>query len=107
MGCFAFVLTAEVGDSITKKESEAILKKLRSGMSPAEVEEMIGRPPEYTVRYAGDGYSHNWDVRGWRLEVIYEGDLSEKWHTFRPDPSPVQRAFGWFFFWWLSPFVED
>jgi hypothetical protein len=111
LGYATFVVTSEVADSVTAKESENLLTRIRSGMAPAEVEAVIGRSLEYTVPYARVGddeqFSHNWTIRGYRLEVIFVNGRSAQWHTFEPEPSPVRRLFGWVFFWWLAPFVED
>ena len=57
---------------------------------------------------AGGMVSHDWTVRGWRLEVIYdENGLSVKWHSFSPEPSASNKFFGRFFYWWMTPFVAE
>jgi hypothetical protein len=110
-GCAAFTINCRVADSVTARESAGLLARLRNGMTPEQVEAVIGCPPEYTVEYArvGDNeqFSYNWTVRGHRLEVIFVNGRSSQHHTFRPNPGPVQRFFAWVFFWWLAPFLED
>ena len=111
LGCAAFVATCRGADSVTAKDSESLLARIRTGMTPAEVEAAVGRPPEYTVQYARTGdeeqFSHHWTVRGHRLEVIFVNSRSAQRHTFRPTPGPVRRFLGWVFFWWLEPFAGD
>jgi hypothetical protein len=111
LGCGVFVATCRVADSITAKDADGLLARIHSGMTPAEVEAVIGRPSEHTVLYPRvrdvEQFSHNWTIRGHRLEAIFVNSRSEQWHTFRPNPNRVQRFFGWVFFWWLAPFVED
>jgi hypothetical protein len=111
LGCGAFVATCGVADSVTAKESESLLARVHSGMTAAQVEAAIARPPEYTVRYARLGedeqFSYNWTVRGYRLEVIFVNGRSRERHTFRTDAGPVRRFCGGEFFCWLAPLVDD
>jgi hypothetical protein len=111
LGCGVFIATSRVTDSATAKESEALVARIDLGMTPGEVESVMGRPSEYTVQYArsqdGEQFSHNWTVRSHRLEVIFVNGRSVQRHTFRAAPGPVRRFFGWVFFWWLEPFVGD
>jgi hypothetical protein len=111
LGCGAYVAACRVADSIGAKDSESLLARVQTGMTAAEVEAAVGRPPEYTVQYARMGdeeqFSHNWTVRGHRLEVIFLDGRSVQRHTFRPVPGAVRRFFGGVFFWWLEPFAGD
>ena len=110
-GCGAFIAAGRFADAAAAKESDRLLAKLKDGMTPAEVERVIGRPSEHTVRYARMGddetFSHNWTVNGCRLEVIFLNGSSTQRNTFRPVPGPVRQFFGRVFFWWLEPFVGD
>jgi hypothetical protein len=110
-GCGVFVVASQLDEAITARQSEGLLTGLHGGMTPAEAEAVMGRPPEYTARYAivrdDEQFSHNWTVRGYRVEVIFVNGRSAQWHTFKPDPGPVRRFFAWVFFWWLVPFVGD
>ena len=100
--CSTFVIV----DQITGIQSHILLGKVRDGMTPAEVEAIVGWPSEYQVDYACvphcGPFSHNWTVRGHRVEVIFDetGHASER-YTFHSEPGPVGRFFGWVFFWWL------
>jgi hypothetical protein len=87
-------------------EPRDLLAKVRPGMTPAEVEAIVGRPSEYKLNYACvpdcGPFSHNWTVFGHRVEVFFDrsGHATDSlaWHWV---PGPVARIFGWVFFWWV------
>jgi hypothetical protein len=108
---FVVVGVCDAVETPSPARAQALLAKVTPGMTPEEVEGVMGRPPEFTVRYAGPGSDectgHNWTVGGVRAEVSFTNGRVEESHTFPPTPGPVTQFFGGLFFWWLRPVFAD
>jgi hypothetical protein len=109
LGGVASCSTFVIADQITGIQSHVLLGKVRDGMTPAEVEAIIGRSSEYQQHYACTPdcgpFSHNWTVQGHRLEVIFDqsGHATQRF-TYPSEPGAVSRFFRWVFLWWLPDF---
>src|SRR5262245_27716631 len=74
LGGLASCSTFALVDKLT--EPRNLLAKVHAGMTSADVETAIGRPPEYKVNYACvpdyGPFSHNWTIYGHRIEVLFD-----------------------------------
>src|ERR1700690_3283595 len=106
---FVFYGILFVADSITETESRYLLGKIHDGMTPAQVDSIMGRPSEYQYDYSCvphcGPFSHNWTVRGHHVEVIFDRDgHAGKRFTSLTDDGPVgamRAIFRRVFLWWL------
>jgi len=108
VGCVSLDILM-LADEITATEARHLLDKIRVGMTPAEVEAIMGRPAEYQRDYACvsgcAAFKHYWAVRGHSVEVDFDrsGHATER-STGLAEDGPafvVRRIFRWVFLWWL------
>ncbi|HEV8578993.1 MAG TPA: hypothetical protein VGX68_07895 [Thermoanaerobaculia bacterium] len=104
LGCQAYIITSMVSTMIVPEDIPALQAKIRRGMTPAEVEAVVGWPSEDTDYY---GSIHNeahflqrWTVRGYGLQVTFIDGRVAEWQTW-PVHGPEDDFFQQVFFWWM------
>ena len=104
LGGLASCSTYAIFNKLT--EPHGLMAKIRPGMTPADAEAIVGRPPEYELNYACvpdcGPFSYNWTIDSHRVEVIFNrsGRVQEV-YTYRREPTRIERFIGWVFFWWV------
>jgi hypothetical protein len=104
LGGLASCSTFALVDKLT--EPRNLLAKVHTGMTPKDVEAIIGRPPEFKINYACvpdcGPFSHNWTIYGHRVEVLFgQSGRVEEVIAWQREPGPIGRFIGWVFFWWV------
>jgi hypothetical protein len=96
-----------LSELVTGVPSRALVEKVHDGMTPSDVQAIMGRPSEFQLQYTCvpdcGPFSHNWTVRDHRVEVIFDrsGHVTERF-VHRSTPGPIERILGRVFFWWLA-----
>jgi len=95
-------------DFVTKPRS--LLAKIQPGMAPADVEAIVGRPPEHKFAYGCTPdcgpFSYTWTINGHHVEVYFEQDgrVGNVFTYPHREPGLMERFIALVFFWWRPDF---
>jgi hypothetical protein len=108
LGMLASCSTYGLVDFVTRPRD--LVAKIQPGMEPADVEAIVGRPPEstYGIGCAPDcgPFGHTWTINGHQVQVIFEQDGRVRdvfTYPYR-EPTAIGRFIDLVFFWWVPNF---
>jgi hypothetical protein len=107
-GVLASCSTYGLVNFVTKPRN--LVAKIHPGMAPADVEAIVGRPPDRTfgigcVPDCGP-FGHTWTINGHQVQVIFEQDGRVRdvfTYPYR-EPAAIERLIDVVFFWWVPNF---